>query len=234
LKIREKNEDNTQEDRSLIKGIIFDMDGVIIDSEPIHYKLFKKYTTELGINVTDEEYDTFIGSTNLVIYKTLKQRYDINRELEDIIREYDKKCDEYYDDAEDEKPIEGIDTLIKELHINDLKLAVASSSSIKAINSVTKLFKLDKYFHKLVSGNMLENPKPAPDIFLIAAQELGLKPSECLVIEDSRNGVMAAKAAGMKCIGFRNPNSGNQDISSADVIIDSFNDISCEKILELF
>ena len=218
----------------MLKGVIFDMDGVIVDSEPIHYRIFKKYSRELGFEIPDEEYNTFIGSNNRAIYTILKQKYNLKPETEEMIKTYEKRCNEYYDTAQDEKPIKNVDILIKQLHSEGIKLAIASSSPIESINAVTKLFDLKEYFDRLVSGSRLSSPKPAPDIFLMAAGQLGLEPSECAVVEDSQNGVTAAKAAGMKCIGFKNKNSGNQDISSADIIIDSFEDISVEEIKSLF
>ena len=84
---------------------------------------------------------------------------------------------------------------------------------------------MNQFFDVKVSGEEVENSKPAPDIFLRAAQLLNIRPEECLVFEDSRNGVVAAKAAGMQCIAFYNPNSGQQDLSRADKIIESFTEV---------
>lgn len=207
----------------MIKGIIFDMDGIIVDSEPLHYKVFMDYTkSKFGLAISDEEYHTFIGTTNYHIYSTLQEKYKIEGDLESIIKEYEEKCLDFLLSSKNEKPIQGVDILVKNLHKNKIKLGLASSSPKKSINAVLELFDLHQYFDVLVSGQEVAHSKPAPDIFLRAAELLGISPQECLVFEDSRNGVLAAKAAGMQCIAYYNPSSGKQDLSRADRIIESF------------
>ena len=78
----------------------------------------------------------------------------------------------------------------------------------------------------MVSADTLDKPKPAPDVFLYAAQELGLSPDECIIIEDSQNGVLAAKAAGIPCVGYINPDSGDQDLSAADILVEGFEEVA--------
>ena len=210
----------------MIKAVIFDMDGVIIDSEPMHYKVFMDYTSsKFGLKITDEEYNTFIGTTNDHMYSTLKRKYTIEGELALLIAEYEDKCDEFLLASKMEKPIHGVDVLVKNLHQNKIKLALASSSPKKSIDMVLDMFDMNKFFDVKVSGREVTNSKPAPDIFLRAAELLNICPEECLVFEDSQNGVLAAKAAGMKCIAFCNPNSGKQDLSRADMIIESFAEV---------
>ena len=210
----------------MIKAVIFDMDGVIIDSEPFHYKVFKKYIwNKFSLTISDEEYSTFIGTTNYYIFETLQNKYHFPGDIGEIITEYEEKCLEHLLSATTEQPIQGVDVLVKNIHQNKIKLALASSSPKKVINIVLTMFKLDQFFNVKVSGQEVEHSKPAPDIFLRAAELLNTLPEECLVFEDSRNGVMAAKAAGMKCIGYYNPNSGKQDLSRADNIIENFSEV---------
>lgn len=211
----------------MIKAVIFDMDGVIIDSEPLHYKIFMNYTkTKFGFTISDEEYDTFIGTTNLHMFSKLKEKYKIESDINTLLQEYEDKCVEFLMSEKDEKPISGVDILVKKLYEKNIKLALASSSPKKQIHIVLDMFSLSDYFAKKVSGQEVEKGKPAPDIFLRAAELLGVLPEECLVFEDSRNGVLAAKTAGMKCIAFYNPNSGKQDLSYADKIIKSFDEVN--------
>lgn len=210
----------------MIKAVIFDMDGVIIDSEPLHYKVFMDYMkSKFDLIISDEEYNQFIGTTNHHMYSTLKERYNLEGDVMSIIEEYENKCIEHLLSSKTEKPIHGVDVLVKNLHHNKIKLALASSSPKKTINIVLERFDMQQFFDVLVSGEEVENSKPAPDIFLQAAELLNICPEECLVFEDSRNGVAAAKAAGMKCIAFYNPNSGKQDLSRADKIIESFTEV---------
>lgn len=212
----------------MIKGVIFDMDGVIIDSEPMHYKVFMQYSKEvLDIEIASEEYDTFIGSTNVHIFNYLKDKYNLKHEVSDMVEEYDKKIEDFLlSSNEPIAPIDGVDVLIGQLYKENLKMAVASSSVKNRIDIVIDMFGMDKYFSAKISGQQVKHSKPAPDIFLLAAKTLGLTPAECVVIEDSKNGVAAAKAAGMQCIGYNNPNSGNQDISRADRVITNFAEIN--------
>lgn len=210
----------------MIKAVIFDMDGVIIDSEPFHYKVFKKYIkNKFDLVISDEEYNKFIGTTNQHIYETLQNKYHLVGDINSFIEEYEEECLEYLLAATDERPIQGVDVLVKNIHNNKIKLALASSSPKNVINIVLNMFNLDQFFDVKVSGQEVEHSKPAPDIFLRAAQLLNVPPAECLVFEDSRNGVVAAKTAGMKCIGYRNTSSGNQDLSRADNIIESFAEV---------
>ena len=125
-----------------------------------------------------------------------------------------------------EKPIEGVDILIKDLYIKGIKVALASSSPRNHIEAIIKKFNLTDYFHAMVCGEDVKEGKPSPDIFLHTAKIINTLPKECIVIEDSYNGVLSAKAANMKCIGFRNLNSGNQDLSKADMIVTSLKDIN--------
>ncbi len=99
-------------------------------------------------------------------------------------------------------------------------LALASGSAPEVISDVVRSFGIEQCFLSMISGETIENCKPAPDIFLMSAKAIGIAPEECAVVEDSHNGVLAAKAAGMMCIGYINPHSGKQDLSMADYVID--------------
>ena len=119
------------------------------------------------------------------------------------------------------EPIEGTLDLIRELHSQGIPLAVASSSSKQEIERVMDYFEITHCFRALVSGKDCEHPKPAPDVILKAARKLCIKPEQCLVIEDSNNGVTAAKSAGMSVIGFRNLEVANQELRPADHVVTS-------------
>ena len=131
------------------------------------------------------------------------------------------------------KAISGIEALLKDLKLNHFQIALASSSSYVFIDSILDKIGIRDYFDYILSGEDLANSKPAPDIFLEAAKGLGCLPHQCIVIEDSNNGVAAAKAAGMKCIGYMNRTSGNQDLTKATVVIDDFNRINAQFIEKL-
>lgn len=216
----------------MVKAVIFDMDGVLIDSEPIHEQLEKDYFNKLGLNISDEEHSSFMGTSYYLMWNTIKNRYNLPNTIDELINNSKENYLNYLnDDLADIVEINGVSDVLKSLYRENIKLAIASSSSIEAIKAVVNKLKLGKYFKVLVSGDFVKESKPQPDIFLFAAEKLGVKPENCLVIEDSRNGVIAAKKANMKCIGFGNPNSKNQDLSSADLIINDFIKFNFKKFL---
>jgi HAD superfamily hydrolase (TIGR01509 family) len=216
----------------VFEAVIFDMDGILIDSEPLHLKLEEEIFKEIGANVSLEEHSSFVGTTSHYMWEYIKTKYNIPHTVDELVEIDRKRYFDYiskHDDAV--KPIEGVDELVKELYSRKIKLAVASSSPIDVIELAVKRLKLKDYFNELVSGDFVKRSKPYPDIFLYASEKLNVVPEKCIVIEDSNNGVMAAKSAGMKVVGFLNPNSGNQDLKMADMIIQSFYDINYEKLM---
>jgi HAD superfamily hydrolase (TIGR01509 family) len=216
----------------MIEAVIFDMDGVLIDSEPISAEINMKLFNEWGLNVTQEEYDSYIGTNSYFMWDSIKSRHNLLDASEDLIKKQRLNYFNYLKTMVIE-PIEGIRELIEDLNKNRMKLAVASSSPLNIIEHVVKTFGFDKYFDAIVTGDNVEKSKPEPDIFLYAAKVLGVDPKSCIVIEVSHNGVTAARSAGMKCIGFKNPNSGNQDLSIADKIITSYKEIDINKLNEV-
>jgi len=217
----------------MIKTVIFDLDGVIIDSEPVHFRLEKQMLDELRIALSSEEHNSYVGMSSENMWETIVNKHNLSYQAAELVQ---KKHSLYIDHLVNEQnlhPITGVAELIKELYKNNFKLVIASSSPPEVINAVLKKFNLSNYFIATVSGTQLTHSKPHPEIFLRAAKIADCKPEECVVIEDSENGVMAAKAAGMKCIGFKNPNSGNQNLNKADVIIKSFEEINMDFVRSL-
>ncbi|AGK96320.1 HAD family hydrolase [Clostridium pasteurianum] len=219
----------------MLKAVIFDMDGVLIDSEPDHLRIHEKMLESLGIEPSSIDHSKYVGVTTNYKWSDIKSKYDLSYSVQELV---DINRNNYfkYITSEDAivEAISGVDKLVKNIHNDRLKLAVASSSPINVIETVAKCIGLEKYFDVLVSGDYVKRSKPNPDIFLYAAEKLEINPENCLVVEDSHNGSIAAKRAGMKCVGYKNINSANQDISSADLIIDSFNKVQLEELKKLF
>jgi beta-phosphoglucomutase family hydrolase len=216
----------------MIDTVIFDMDGVIIDSEPIHMEIEQEIFNSLGITIPKEKHFTFVGTSTKNMWEAIITEYNLDIDLDEIIRRnkssYRKKLTET-----SITPIDGVSPLIKTLHESGFKLALASSSIPEEIETVLNMFSLNSFFQKVVSGSHVQYSKPHPEIFLHTARELNSLPQNCLVIEDSENGVRAAKSAGMKCIGFRNLNSGNQNLELADKVITSFSELEIVLISQL-
>ncbi|GMN10200.1 HAD family hydrolase [Croceitalea sp. MTPC9] len=218
----------------MLKAVLFDMDGVIIDSEPLHQRAYYGMFKEVGISVSDTLYESFTGKATLQICKQLVQEFNLNRashELVNIKRSIFKQL--FLHDPELDL-IDGVRELIEEYHKNGLTLVLASSASMPTINNVFSRFKLDQYFKAKLSGADLKASKPHPEIFLKAAETSCFSPSECMVIEDSTNGIQAAHAAGIYCVGFKSPHSKNQDYSLANKVISSFEEIRFDRASKLF
>ena len=196
----------------MLKGIIFDMDGVLINSEPFHYRVWKETLRERGIDLDYEVYKDCIGSTIGTLMQILHKHYGISLEDTSLREEMNAKKEELIRKEGYPPLIPYVKELLEKLYKGGYGLAVASSSPLSYIEKVTDHWGIRKYFHSLVSGESVENPKPAPDVFLKAARQLGFSPEECIVIEDSENGCKAAKNAGITCIGYKNPDSGKQDL----------------------
>lgn len=205
----------------MLKAVIFDMDGVLIDSEPVHFEANKRIMKDFGYELEYEYYKQFIGSTLSHMWQVLKEDYDIEDEIE-ILNKMSEQGSKDIIGKDGYIKIPGACELVEMFSSNNLRLAVASSSSTGNIEDVVSSLGIKQYFDIIVSGLDVSYPKPAPDIFLNAAELLKVDSSECIVIEDSSNGVKAAKAAGMTCIGYINPNSGEQDLSEADYLVESF------------
>lgn len=214
-----------------MKAIIFDMDGVIIDSEPVHFQLEKEMLEELGGTMTKEEYVNSVGITDYDTWNIHKEKFNLKPSVEELI---EMKKERFIENIHRINLVDNFQSFILDLYDKGYIMGLASSNNKKAVDSIIKNFNLDKYLEFVISGEEVVNGKPDPEIFLTAAKKMNVKPNECLVIEDAANGVAAAKAAGMKCIGLNNPNSYNQDLSQADLIINNFNELNLDVIKKLF
>ena len=218
----------------MLKAVIFDMDGVIVDSEPIHRVAYQKMFDEFEIEVSPELYASFTGKATLPICQYVCSSFNLKISPEILVACKRKYFKELFDEDTSFKLLEGILELIQEYHKKALILVLASSASMININRIFKRFDLDIYFISKHSGADLKESKPHPEIFKNAAKASGFLPSECMVIEDSTNGIAAAKAAGIYCVGYNSLHSKNQSYADADLIITNFNEISFDKITTFF
>ncbi len=214
----------------MIDCVIFDMDGVIVDTEPVHYQAYQQHFKQLGIDVDDRLYSTFTGNSTKNIYQKLIEKFEIDAEVNDLVECKRNLFNELFDTKADLFLLEGVEDLIKELHSNGMQLILASSSAKVTIKRIFDRFGLHQYFTHVVSGEDFPKSKPDPAIFLKAAELSGSKPENCIVIEDSTNGIKGAKAAGIYCVGYKSRHSKMQDLTSADMIISDFVELNYQII----
>jgi HAD superfamily hydrolase (TIGR01509 family) len=214
-----------------MKAFIFDMDGVIVDSEPLHSRVKLATFRHYGIAFAEPELEKYMGRTTRALFQDAVRtagRTDIDVEemiaykhalYLDILR---------HDDAV--QPVAGIMSLCRELAACHIPAALASSAARIVIEALLKKFGLADYFQSVLSGADLPKGKPDPAVYLLSAERLGVNPADCVVLEDAASGVAAAKAAGMYCIAYHNPHSGQQDLARADEIVESIKDISLGRL----
>jgi len=216
----------------MLKAIIFDMDGVLVNSEPLHRKAYFDMFEEFNLNVSNRLYESFTGKSTSAICKELCKIFDLSISHEKLMLSKRKHFKTIFDNDPEFQMIDGALSLIKNYFYNNLTLILASSASMTNINRIFKKFDLDKFFKAKISGADLKESKPNPEIFIKAAKLSGFNKSECIVIEDSTNGITASKSAGIYCIGFNSPNSKNQNYDKADLVVSNFNEIMFSKISE--
>lgn len=208
----------------MLKAVIFDMDGVIIDSEPLHARANILALKKFGVDVDMNYVSRFIGNTILYMCETIKQEFNLDISAARLSQESARQIAALHE-LEGYTPVPYVKKLIQDLRSHGLKLAIASSSTMELIQEIVSVFELESYFDELVSGTSVAHSKPAPDIFLKACEQLNVSCDDAIIIEDSMNGVLAAVRAGIPAIGLLNPNSGNQDLSKASILIESFEGI---------
>ncbi|MBE9511248.1 MAG: HAD family phosphatase [Bacteroidetes bacterium] len=206
--------------------VIFDMDGVIINSEPLHQECEREMFSEMDIFLTQEEHDRFLGVSGFYMWKQLIEKFDLNESVERLVEIQNTCFIKKLENLKHLPIIEGVKSLIKELSEKQVLLILASSSSQRVIDKILTLSKLKKYFKHIISGYEIKKSKPAPDIFIKATEMAGVTPDKCIVIEDSENGVLAAKHAGMKVIGFLNGFNSKESLFYADKIVNDFSELS--------
>lgn len=176
-----------------LKAVLFDMDGVIVDTEPLHRKAYFKMFSELGIEVSETLYTSFTGQSTQKVCSSIINHFNLDvtwKHLAETKRLYFKN---YFDTDPDFNLVDGVLPLIKNYFHHGIKLVLASSAHINTINWVFEKFDLEEYFIAKISGAELEESKPHPEIFIKACELAEEKRTNCMVIEDSTNGILAAQ-----------------------------------------
>ncbi len=207
------------------KAVIFDMDGVLINSETFYSDMEQVHFKMLGLTITHEEHITYQGTATDEMWRTIKQKHGVPHPLEDLVEMTGSLTIPAFREMDEIPLMPKITQLLEVLKSKNIPLALASSSYPEVIDIVLDKSGLRKFFPITVNSKMVGKSKPAPDIFLMAANLLGVEPEQCLVIEDSTNGIRAALSAGMYCIAYNGPGAEYQDQSAAHQIINGYDEI---------
>ena len=206
----------------MIKAIIFDMDGVLRDSEKFNVEAGVMSFKDINIELDQDDKDVIKGRNSLDYHPILAKKYTFDAQ------ETRKRKKKYYHQLCDQVNLfSGVEELLLTLKEKNLLVALATSSELSEANTFLQKFSFNHFFNLLVTFEDTTNRKPAPDIYLKAAEKLSLQPQECLVIEDSIVGVTAAKAAGMKCIAVTNT-FPKEKLQAADYIINNLTEFKLE------
>ncbi len=219
--------------RSKRYGAIFDLDGVMVDTEPIYFKAMQEMAKKRGKDFTLKIKKRVMGTGGLMSMKIMKENLGLRESPEELLAErgeiYGRLLRE-----QGIRPMPGLFkvlTLLKEMGFD---LAIASSSRRKWIELALKELGIAKEFKVIVSGEEVKEAKPAPDIFLLAVSRLGLKRERCFILEDTLVGVEAARRAGIKCIAIPNQYNRDEDFSCATLVVSGLGEINKRMIKNLF
>jgi HAD superfamily hydrolase (TIGR01509 family) len=204
-------------------AVIFDMDGVLIDSQPLHYELDMRVLRACGYPAQLETVVPYTGMGNPDRWPKYKKDLQLAESPERLIEMAEETMRDLFTHA-DLQPIDGIHELLAEIKNAGIRCGVASSSSHELISLVLEKIGVKNFFDFIVSGEDVTKGKPEPDIYLKAAEKAGALPQKCIAIEDAPAGILAAKNAGLTCIAYRNPSTIGQEFSNADYVINQFSE----------
>jgi len=213
-------------------AIIFDMDGLLIDSMLYWVNLDQAFFKKHGIDLTDDIVRYFSGRKEQENMEWMKENFKIKDSVEDLIKKRYKETDLIYSQKTELMP--GAEKLVRFNKEKNIQQAIATGSPYRHLNLVKERFSWwDNHFNLFVSVDEVKKGKPDPAVYLYTAEKLKVDPKKCVVFEDAENGLMSAKAAGMKCIAVPDARWSPGDFSKADLIADSLEDEKIFKFLNL-
>lgn len=212
---------------------IFDMDGTLVDNNPYHFKAWKQLFEQYNrVEVTTDLFNEKISGVPGMV--TMRNFFGDDYDEEQMKAMFQEKTVRYRDIyLPNMTPINGLERLLQELKNAGVKLAVASSATISNIDFVLNNLSLKSMFDTIVDGPRVSKPKPNPQIFLKAADDLGVKPEHCIVFEDSLSGIKAANAAGMKVVGITTSHTADE-LHPVDMVINDYADVNEHRLAALF
>jgi beta-phosphoglucomutase family hydrolase len=214
----------------MIEAVIFDMDGVIINSIPTHFLAWQYILNECGVDVDINYIKNTAGHTSLKTAKIYKEKFGLDQNITYLSNAKIEKYNTLL-----EKSIELFPEflpLLEDLKSNNIPISIATSEDLNTTNKIINKFNIKKYFSHITTNDMVEYGKPHPEIYLKSAQLLNVKPENCIAIEDSQPGVQAAKSAGMYCIAVLTT-TDEEKLKNADLIVKNLSEIDIKTISKL-
>ncbi len=202
-----------------IQAIIFDLDGLMVDSEPLARDAWRRFLASQGHTLTEDSFSAMLGLRLMDSAKYIKERYQLAQTIEEIA---ERRLELFLASLPGNlQPMPGLEELLRAVDVRGLRRAVATSSPGIYAPVALREIGAAEGFETIITGDMVAHGKPAPDIYLAAAAALDLPPAACMALEDSPNGVKAAKAAGMRCVAVPDELSTDLDLDGADTIFPS-------------
>jgi len=199
------------------------MDGVVLDSEPVHLHSKEKILKNLGLSGCID-LSNFVGVANEELWGQVKAEHQIEHTVEEIVQMQDDL--NFQEVVDDKLPLSvGVKELLQKIKEKGYTIAMASSSSRYFVHKILYHFEVQDYFSLIITGNDVKHKKPDPEIYCKVLEQTGILAEDAIVIEDSKMGTLAAAAAGISCIGYRNPTSGCQDLSQTICVVDDLGDV---------
>ncbi|MFH1835530.1 MAG: HAD family phosphatase [Methanobacteriota archaeon] len=214
-----------------LKAVLFDLDGVLVDSESISREASDTVLARHGIVLEDEERKLVFGRRTIDNYRRHVESRGVDLDPEKLVEEKVEYFNELIKGRL--KPLPGVLELLGALDDAGVKKAVVSSSPLDRVNASLEEVGLLLEFELVISGDCCKKGKPDPGPFLLAVEKMGVKPSECVVIEDAEAGILAANAGGILVVAVKSPNTHGQDLSSADRIVESLTEVDLELLRSL-
>ena len=207
----------------MIKAVIFDMDGVMVDNNPYHKKAWRTFVQNHGFDFSEEDLKQHIyGKTNRDILTFVFGPKITEEEIRQYANEKEKMYEVLYRDFI--KPVNGLVGFLDLLHSKNIPIAVATSAPPQNVKFVLTAIDVKKYFNIIVDDTEVKKGKPDPEIYLTTAKKLNINPSNCIVFEDSLSGVKSALNAGMKVVAITTTHT-KEELSNANLVVDDFTQV---------
>ncbi|MCL5104590.1 MAG: HAD-IA family hydrolase [Armatimonadetes bacterium] len=219
-------------DARLPAAVIFDMDGVLIDSEPLHAESYVQAFTEMGLAITLDDYNREVSIGHLSVSELyaavggdMTYWHDVSARKAVLTKELMSQKGAL---------LPGVITLLESLNDAGIPTALATSAGKRSLGIFMEKFDLRSYFEHILTWEDVNAIKPDPKAYIVSAERLGVRPEHCAVLEDSPRGVLAARRAGMKCIAIPNDSTRHGDFSPASLVVGSLEEVSLQLIRSLF